>query len=284
VFQPVYAHLGSSKVPRRPTLLAPSPLPTACVRHPPRPSRPTPSHTAARRPAKAGTPTRSTPCAARPEPVEGHRPTPLPASCLLPLASILALTPHVPDFCHQVIDLCALDAETLVGDVKAQVIIKLMRAVLSVDGESALHDGFAALRLVALGSDHLSFIRMGLRYLAHAAPPVDKTTLLRHIEVLNNQQVKEEAMTLADQIREWGREEGLELGLERGREQGREQGREEGLRLGRIDSLRRIIQLRFGPVPPAVDARIASATQPQLAAWMDAVLDARTINDVFDAR
>lgn len=80
-------------------------------------------------------------------------------------------------------------------------------------------------------------------------------------------------------------EHGLHLSRERGREQGREegreQGREEGARLQSRSILTRVIQLKLGSVPPALQARIDGGNKDELEAWIDAALTADSIDDAF---
>jgi len=41
---------------------------------------------------------------------------------------------------------------------------------------------------------------------------------------------------------------------------------------------------RFGPLPDWVEQRLAQATPMQLVAWADRLVDARTIDGLFDDR
>ena len=53
----------------------------------------------------------------------------------------------------------------------------------------------------------------------------------------------------------------------------------------RSATLVRLLERRFGPLPPAARRRIDRATQPELDGWLDAVLNAPTLDAVFrDAR
>ena len=74
------------------------------------------------------------------------------------------------------------------------------------------------------------------------------------------------------------REEGLEQGIGRGIEQGVRQGRAEGERA----VLERLLFRRFGELPPTVGARLGGAAEAELEVWADRVLDAATLDDVFD--
>jgi hypothetical protein len=83
-----------------------------------------------------------------------------------------------------------------------------------------------------------------------------------------------------------GWQKGLEKGLEQGLEKGLEKGLEEGLQQGRKEGaaalLERQLTRRFGPLPQAVRSKLAQAGAEQLASWSDALLEARTLQEVFE--
>ena len=64
------------------------------------------------------------------------------------------------------------------------------------------------------------------------------------------------------------------------RAEGRAEGRE-GRAEGRAELLLRQVRRRFGTVPSDVDARVRSAPDSQVDAWADAVLDARSLDDLL---
>jgi flagellar biosynthesis/type III secretory pathway protein FliH len=70
---------------------------------------------------------------------------------------------------------------------------------------------------------------------------------------------------------------------EEGREEGWEKGREEGQTLARITTLTRLLTRRFGPPPEWALTRMQQATGKQIDTWLDRILDAPTIDAVFDA-
>ena len=74
------------------------------------------------------------------------------------------------------------------------------------------------------------------------------------------------------------REEGTQHGMEQGMRDGLEQGRVEGERT----VLERQIRRRFGLLSPEVDERLSAASADELETWADNVLDAETLEDVFN--
>ncbi|NCA90611.1 MAG: DUF4351 domain-containing protein [Gammaproteobacteria bacterium] len=67
--------------------------------------------------------------------------------------------------------------------------------------------------------------------------------------------------------------------------EGRKVGIQEGQQKGRLEGetliLQRLLFRRFGPLPQEVLARIASASEAEITSWVDRVLDANCIEEVF---
>lgn len=110
-----------------------------------------------------------------------------------------------------------------------------------------------------------------VEWLRRRGPSLDPQTHWREINDL-----QEANHMLEDRIREWKaqfRREGLSEGLEQGLEQGQAQAARA--------ILHRQLQRRFGSVSPDIAQRLASASRPELDAWIDRFYDADTLEDVF---
>ena len=115
-----------------------------------------------------------------------------------------------------------------------------------------------------------------------------RTTLMRKPgyrillpEVENLQGVR---IMLSEQLEVWARQyeaEGLQKGMQQGMQKGIQQGMQKGMRQGEALALQKLLTKRFGVIPPDVLARIASASQDQVEAWLDRVLDVLTLDEVF---
>ena len=79
--------------------------------------------------------------------------------------------------------------------------------------------------------------------------------------------------------REEGMQQGIEQGMQRGIERGMYRGRVEGERA----LLRRLLRRRFGVLSPETVARVDRASAHDLEVWADNVLDAGTLDEVFDS-
>jgi flagellar biosynthesis/type III secretory pathway protein FliH len=88
--------------------------------------------------------------------------------------------------------------------------------------------------------------------------------------------LEELKMTLAEKFDQWAKEYKQE-----GQKEGRKEGKKEGKREGEALVLQRLLSRRFDPLPPEVLARIASASEEDINQWVDRILDADCLEDVF---
>ena len=72
------------------------------------------------------------------------------------------------------------------------------------------------------------------------------------------------------------------LAIQRERRQGLEQGLEQGRLEEKIEGLERLLVKRFGPLDEAIRGRLDAATPEQLDWWTDRILDASTVDAVFE--
>ena len=71
--------------------------------------------------------------------------------------------------------------------------------------------------------------------------------------------------------------------IEEGLQKGRQEGLQEGLQEGEARVLLRQLRRKFGSVPLRVEDRIASASAEQILEWADRVLEAETLDQVFES-
>ena len=93
---------------------------------------------------------------------------------------------------------------------------------------------------------------------------------------------------LADRLERWGQEKvalGLQEGLQKGLQEGLQKGLQKGRREGRQEEgallLQRLLTRRFGSLPLAIQARIAAASIEEIDAWVDAFIDAPSLEAIF---
>jgi predicted transposase YdaD len=85
---------------------------------------------------------------------------------------------------------------------------------------------------------------------------------------------------LAERVMEWTRQWKAQ-GMQEGIEKGIEKGREEGRKSGEIALLRKMLELKYGPLPPWVDDQIAQADTADIEQWAANLLSAQTLEAVF---
>jgi hypothetical protein len=83
---------------------------------------------------------------------------------------------------------------------------------------------------------------------------------------------------LSTRIEQW-KKEFRQAGLEEGIEQGIEQGR----KTGEITLLSKMLELKFGALPPWAQDRIAQADAETIESWAVNLLEAETLEAVFEA-
>jgi flagellar biosynthesis/type III secretory pathway protein FliH len=74
---------------------------------------------------------------------------------------------------------------------------------------------------------------------------------------------------------------GLERGLQQGLQQGLEQGKQEGVLEGEINILSRQLKRKFSPLSTNYQQRLKSADAQTLMRWAERILEAKTLEDVF---
>jgi len=99
-------------------------------------------------------------------------------------------------------------------------------------------------------------------------PPDQVTARLIHAW---GKDVEEAIVTAADQLREEGRRDGIA------------KGQLEGIVKGQRQTLLKQLQRKFGHVPEPITARVAAASSDDLDRWLDRILTAPTLDDVFAA-
>ena len=67
-------------------------------------------------------------------------------------------------------------------------------------------------------------------------------------------------------------------------EQGREQGLQQGRTEGAAKALVRLLEKRFGPIPPSLHERIFASDVISIEAWFDRALEARELLSVFESK
>ncbi|MBI4879550.1 MAG: Rpn family recombination-promoting nuclease/putative transposase [Planctomycetes bacterium] len=180
-------------------------------------------------------------------------------------ASRQALSPYLPEFRFLLADLSGVtDAEikarVVAGATFGAVALLLLKNIHAPDLRERLFGWSDLLRRVLAESTGLRALQTLLQYVYDAGG--EEMSQADVNEVLSRanagREAEETVMTLADKLRMEGREAGAR------------------------ESLLRLLRLRFRVLDSAALARIEGADLPLLERWLDRVLEARTVGDVFE--
>ena len=114
-------------------------------------------------------------------------------------------------------------------------------------------------------ADSPALQRQVIEYILRAYPDAQLEDLTGGLGAAGAGDMEGVVTTIADTLEARGRAEGEILGMVRGRQQ----------------DLTRLLQRRFGPLPAGSRDRISKAGTDQLDLWIDRVLDAGSLGEVF---
>jgi hypothetical protein len=169
-----------------------------------------------------------------------------------------ALRPYLPDFNYSLLDLGQVPDERLSNQHVARGGLRVLKYSYRPDGQGA-----AVLAAVddLLGS---GFLVSAFIYINWAYDAVDRRAIEAALARAPDEQ-REAVMSVMAQEREQGRIEGEAQGKAR----------------GKAETLLRLLERRFHGVPEPYHAQVLAADVEQLDTWIDAVLDAESIDAVF---
>jgi hypothetical protein len=167
------------------------------------------------------------------------------------------LRPYLTSFRHALVDLATVDDSALSTDVRLDAYLKAMKYAQRGDLPQQLR-----VILVPELSD------------------MDMVAILQYINAVP-MAVGLEVIRAALQSVNHSRREAImgnfsEPFVEQGREQGRQQ--------GRADGLVRLLEKRFGPIPPSLHDRIFASDVITIDAWFDRAVEARELLSVFEPK
>jgi hypothetical protein len=96
--------------------------------------------------------------------------------------------------------------------------------------------------------------------------------------------LEETETMLAERIDQWNRklkEQSLREGRKEGLQKGRQEGRQEGRKEGEANALLLLLRKKFGALPKRTQKRIQEAEPDLLLEWLDRVLTAESLGEVF---
>ena len=186
------------------------------------------------------------------------------------IAAPAALQPYVPNFGYQLCDLSRDELKDLQGQATLQIALLLFKYIFTDELSARLSSILALFRtLLNQQRDGLGYLETVLRYLAQAADKLDEGALQQAL----NEALPAIGGTIMPTLAETWIEQGMQKGMQ--------EGMQEGLQQGELLTLKRQLIKRFGPLPTAIEQRLAKAGRTELEAWLDQVLDAPSLEAMF---
>jgi predicted transposase/invertase (TIGR01784 family) len=162
--------------------------------------------------------------------------------------------------------------------------LELVRLIASQEPQTLTLARALAGRRDELGPDGLDFIETILVYkLPRLSREEIKTMLaLNEIELKQTRFYQEVVEEGRQEGEKKGRQEGERKGRQEGERKGRQEGEKKGRQIGEQILLQRILTRRFGALPDWAQDRLLQASPGQLEQWADRLLEASTLDSVFN--
>ena len=171
------------------------------------------------------------------------------------------------------------------------------RPLAALSGDAAVWSGLAALVAAFRGQAEAGVLRrilsglpdgseLELQVLSYIVRTYELTPTVLETAARAAKPERWEALmsTVAEAWVREGEAKGEARGRAEGNAEGRVEGKAEGRAEGKAETLLRLLQRRFGPVPERTRARVAVGSAAEIDVWIDALLDAQSLTEVFAAR
>lgn len=164
---------------------------------------------------------------------------------------------YLPQFKHATVNLSGLPLDAVRDNIALKTMLKVLRAILDPDPAHSFESGLRALLELIDAPDQQTFLRVCLTYLTEAGNTLDQQTLYGIISEVKSPHLKNQAMTIAQQLRQEGQLEGERLFLER------------------------LLTRKFGELSYHNKEQLGQADRAALELWGERILEAKTLEEVF---
>lgn len=175
------------------------------------------------------------------------------------------LEPYQPEFRHLLVDLNDIQAD----DLKGTLLVRACLLAFKVSRQGMRNELSRMIELLAeltRQNSSLSMIRTLLQYICAVDNDADIADYMRQAKAISAPALEEELMTIAEQLRKEGRQQGMQQGMQQ----------------EAAKTLLKILTKRFGGISQAIRDQISKAGSSQLETWIDASLDAQSVEQVFN--
>ncbi len=217
------------------------------------------------------------------------------------------LKPYCPQMTYDLMDLSSLKDEDIQGELFQQLVLLIMRSIDSPDINELLFEKyFPFIKEVLKQKRGIEYIEDMLYYLSYKSKYLDREKIVEQLSRdPETKNVREVAMTLAEQWKqegisigiekgiekgmekgiekgmEKGIEEGMEKGIEEGIEEGMEKGIEEGIKEGKTTLVYKQLFIKFKDEAEGWTERLSWLSSEELEIVAERILTAGTLEEVF---
>ena len=175
---------------------------------------------------------------------------------------------------YLLVDLSQLEASELLKNDKS--FISLMAAIEITKDINKNYEIYAqVVRLINNNENLLSILRDWFKMIMSYKGRQVSIDELKSEEAL---MIKHKPVNVVEEYRQEGRQEGRLEGIQ----EGRLEGEKLGLERGRIETLMRLINIKFGKIESQIEDKIKSASAADLDKWLERIISASTIDDLFE--
>lgn len=182
---------------------------------------------------------------------------------------------YIPDFDLAFHDFSPHTDEAIKGEILLQLVLHCLQAKNLPTSVHKLTDIIQLLARLDEDAPSLRWIEVIFRYLS-LTMDIDQGVVHNLVQEIIPPKKEHMVMTIAEQWKQEGRLEG--------KKEGHREGKREGQMEGRSAILRRLLAKRFGQdiFDIHLQERLRNATPDQLDHWAERILDARTVDEIFN--
>jgi predicted transposase/invertase (TIGR01784 family) len=185
------------------------------------------------------------------------------------LAKSLLLGPY------QIINLRDIPDEEIRKHQESGLMEMLMKHVKHRDALILIREAFETfLPYLLADNSHDNYVSGMLHYALDQSEVQDIELFLMEIHCHLSKPVEEKIVTIAEQLIQKGKLEGIEQGMQ--------QGMQKGMQQWGVTVLTRLLKSRFGDIPNLYLEKMQKADESRLLIWSENLLDARTLEEIFD--
>jgi len=213
------------------------------------------------------------------------------------------LKPYCPQMTYDLMDLSSLKDEDIQGELFQQLVLLIMRSIDSPDINELLFEKyFPFIKEVLKQKRGIEYIEDMLYYLSYKSKYLDRAKIVEQLSHdPETKNVREVAMTLAEQWKQEGisigiekgmgrgmekgkqegMEKGIEKGMEKGKQEGMEKGIEEGIKKGKTTLVYKQLFIKFKNEAEGWTERLSWLSSEEMEIVAERILTAGTLEEVF---